>query len=112
MHTKTYMGSLAPESSPSIFLTENFSLQQRLVKERLSEIIFEGLCFSKLRFTLSASNMLFAKGLTSGLIVDVGEMSSTMTPIVEGFIMANGVHRSASMSGQVLLDSLIEQLQQ
>ena len=64
-----------------------------------------------MQFTLPASNILHAKGLTSGLVLDLGEISTTMTPIVDGFILTNSVKRSASMSAQTLLDSLIEQVQ-
>ena len=77
-------------------MCENFSLQQSVVKEKLAEIVFESQDFANLQFTVPASNILNARGLTSGLVVDMGECSTTLTPIVEGFILSNSVRRSVT----------------
>ena len=81
------------------------------MREKLTEIVFESLNFSNFQFTVPASNILHAQGLTTGLVVDMGECSTTMTPIVDGFILSNAVKRSV-LGGQALLDSLIEGLQE
>ena len=77
-------------------MCENFSLQQKGVQERLAEIVFESLDFANFQFTVPASNILNARGMTSGLVVDMGECSTTLTPIVEGFFLRNSVRRSVT----------------
>ena len=82
------------------------------MREKLAELVFESLdSFAEFQFTVPASNILHAKGLTTGLVVDMGEISTTLTPIVEGFCLKNAVRRGAVPGGQALLDCLIDRLE-
>ena len=81
------------------------------MREKLSEIVFESLMFTKFQFTEPATNVLHARGLTTGLVVDMGECSTTLTPIIEGFKLHNAVRRSV-IGGQALLDCFIDRLRE
>ena len=91
-------------------MCENFSMQSRKVQENFAMIAFESLGLSNFKMTVPAQNILHAQGLTTGLVVDMGELSTTVTPIVDGFVLSNAVRRSSCMSGQALLEKFIERL--
>jgi actin-related protein len=43
--------------------------------------------FNKISITASPENILFSHGQTSGLVVDCGHSQTSVTPIIEGFIV-------------------------
>jgi len=54
-------------------------------KYKMAEAFFEDIKVSSLLFMNSASLSLFSTGLTTGLVVEAGHGTTSVTPIFEGF---------------------------
>lgn len=76
-----------------VLMTET-PLNPRRHRERASEILFESLRAPALFFSPQAVLSLYASGRTTGVAVDVGEGSTHVVPVYEGFALRHSVVRS------------------
>ena len=71
------------DSNLLLCMNERFFDKKAL--EKVKEVVFEQLSFDRMQITTEESNVLYANGLTTGLVMHGGHSSSRCTPIVEGY---------------------------
>ena len=73
---------------------------------RLAQLFFENYQVPKLFFHTSAVLSLYARGLTTGVVLDVGDGSSHVSAICEGFSINNATRR-IDLGGRDITDNLV-----
>lgn len=66
--------------------------------------------FAQFQFTQSPTNILRFHGLLTGLVLDIGDSSATVSPVYEGYLVEHAIKRSP-IGGQALLELLITNLE-
>eukprot|EP00455_Lapot_gusevi_P053836 TRINITY_DN8492_c0_g1_i18.p1 TRINITY_DN8492_c0_g1~~TRINITY_DN8492_c0_g1_i18.p1 ORF type:complete len:393 (-),score=66.01 TRINITY_DN8492_c0_g1_i18:131-1309(-) len=93
----------APEEQPLFFTHSSLSLSKNL-----HELFYEALSIPAVGFAPSSVLSLYASGLTTGLSIDLGDVSSSITPIYEGHPLAHA--RSDHMVGGRCLTNYLKNL--
>ena len=99
-----------PESRHKLLLSQNLNFPRKTRLE-LAAFAFEGLGFANFQFTNNAESVLLSHGLLEGLVVDIGESSTSVSPIVHGYALPHAGKRNL-LGGNSLEDLLIHRLQQ
>eukprot|EP01084_Bolivina_argentea_P284034 486644_1 len=96
----------SPNLSPQpIFMVEKSSITSAS-RRRYAELLFEEYLAPSVFMSKDASLTCFALGCTSGLVVDIGNTSSSVTPVIDGWSeMQFGVN--LSLGGATLQDYLL-----
>jgi actin, other eukaryote len=81
------------------------------IREELVEIMFETNQVPKLYLGNSAVLSLFAKGLTTGTVIDSGYGKTHTVPIYEGFAIPHAT-TEVPICGQDLTEYMLEMMQQ
>ena len=110
MLQSSYGKELATFDEPKLLLVENLGHSKKEKHEKLASIVFESLDFAHFQFTQTPTNILRSHGLLTGLVLDIGDSSTTVSPIYEGFLVEHAVKRSP-IGGQALLEMLISNLE-
>ncbi len=74
---------VAPEEHP-LFMTESPAMQERGMRQKLTQIAFETFNVAALYLESSAVLSLLASGHTSGLVFESGEGITAATPVIKG----------------------------
>ncbi|CAH8589037.1 unnamed protein product [Schistosoma mattheei] len=80
-----------PENHP--VLISEYPLLPKFNREKLAEMVFEKFHMPGLFFTDQSALALYAYGLTSGLVVDVGTEMSNITPVNNTIFIPNALRR-------------------
>ncbi|CAH8548868.1 unnamed protein product [Schistosoma turkestanicum] len=80
-----------PENHP--ILISEYPLLPKFNREKLAEMIFEKFHMPGLYFTDQSALALYAYGLTSGMVIDVGTEMSNITPVNNTIFIPNAVRR-------------------
>ncbi|CAH8611705.1 unnamed protein product [Schistosoma guineensis] len=80
-----------PENHP--VLISEYPLLPKFNREKLAEMVFEKFHMPGLFFTDQSALALYAYGLTSGLVVDVGTEMSNITPVNNTIYIPNALRR-------------------
>merc|ERR1711962_964898 len=72
-----------------VLMTEK--TQDQDAREKMGEIMFENLRVPGLLISLQSKLSLYSQGRTTGVVVDSGHETTTVTPIYEGFEIPNAV---------------------
>lgn len=97
------------QNSLNLLLSQNFTVSSPKLLSKITELAFETLEVANFQFTSSASNIMYSNGLSTGLVIDMGESSTSLTPIYEGFIMSHAAKRTP-IGGRAVLNNLISLL--
>jgi actin, other eukaryote len=81
------------------------------IREELVELMFESCQVPKLYLGNSAVMSLFAKGLTTGTVIDAGYGKTHTVPIYEGFAIPHAT-TEVPICGQDLSEYMLEMIQQ
>lgn len=76
-----------------LLLTET-STNTKANRSKTCELLYEGLQVPALYIQNQSILSLYASGRTSGLIVDSGDSHTTVTPVIEGYILHNAIEKS------------------
>lgn len=79
-------------------------------REKMVQIMIEKYGFDKVNVSVQATLVLYAQGLTSGLVVDSGDGVTHMVPVFEGVIPGHLVKR-VDLAGRDVTRQLIKLLQ-
>lgn len=90
-HTFTNDLKASPEDHP-LLITEA-PLNPRKNRDRMCQIMFEGLGVPCVYVSIQAVLSLYASGRTTGVVVDVGDGTSHVVPVYEGFSLPTSVKR-------------------
>jgi len=99
------MRSIDPHLHPLLVTAQ--SLVGKSQKEKLIEILFEKFEVPATYLSNAAMCALYSLGKTTGVVVDCGELLTTVTPVYEGFVLLKGVSRT-TFGGRDLVDYLIK----
>ncbi|CAH8621867.1 unnamed protein product [Heterobilharzia americana] len=80
-----------PENHP-VLITE-YPLLPKFNREKLAEMVFEKFHMPGLYFTDQSALALYAYGLTSGIVVDIGTEMSNIVPIDNTIMLSNEIRR-------------------
>ena len=69
-----------------VLLSHNLNLP-RSQKYELAQFFFESLDFANFQFGMNAANIMLYHGLVSGLVMDIGESHTSVTPIAESYVL-------------------------
>jgi actin-related protein 2 len=92
-------------ASKSLLLSQSFG-QNHKNRCKLAEVGFESLGLDYFQFSQPAENVLYANGLITGTVIDIGECHTSVTPIYEGVPIPHAQQRSM-VGGLLLSDFLI-----
>ena len=94
----------------SIVLVEPI-LNSRLMRERLTQLMFETFNVSSYFVTDSATASLYAIGKTSGIVVDMGHEKIDVAPVLDGVLQTSAASR-INVGGKNQTESLRKLLQE
>ena len=86
----------------SVFIIDSIFTSSK-ERETIAQILFEKLNIYQLHFEPQSIMTLYSTSKTSGLIVQSGEMSTEIVPIIEGYIISQGIC-NFPISGHQLTD--------
>ncbi|TIA91374.1 hypothetical protein E3P81_02037 [Wallemia ichthyophaga] len=91
-HTFTHCLRVNTEDHPLLFTEPAWNTQKH--REKIAEIAFDK--FNVPGFYIANDSVLsaFAAGKSTALIIDIGAESTSVTPIVDGFVLRKGVVRN------------------
>ncbi|KAH8872878.1 actin [Schistosoma japonicum] len=81
----------SPENHP--VLISEYPLLPKFNREKLAEMVFEKFHMPGLYFTDQSALALYAYGLTSGIVVDIGTEMSNITPVNNTLFIPNATRR-------------------
>jgi len=84
-------------------------LNSRENKQRISQIFFESIGVSSLGIMSSPVLSLFSTGKTRGIVIDIGDGSTSIVPIFEGFALPHATKR-IPLSGVDITNYLLQNL--
>eukprot|EP00301_Raphidiophrys_heterophryoidea_P027626 c9743_g1_i2.p1 GENE.c9743_g1_i2~~c9743_g1_i2.p1 ORF type:complete len:386 (+),score=97.91 c9743_g1_i2:77-1159(+) len=76
-------------------------LNPREHKEKLAEIMFEAFCVPGIYVGMQALLGLYSEGLTTGMVVDIGDGVTHCVPVYEGYAIPHAIMRQ-NMAGRTL----------
>ena len=79
-------------------------------RETLTELLFEKYNVPALYLAKSAVLSAFASGRSTGLVVDGGASSLSVTPVYDGYVLYDGIRRS-NLAGDGLSDRFVDLLE-
>lgn len=62
------------------------------MREKIAEIFFEAFSIEKMRLISQSLLPLYGAGIETGIILHIGESSTTVSPIYQGFRAGPDVH--------------------
>jgi actin-related protein 2 len=96
-------------SASSIVLTDMVSTVPGRQREKLLELMFEKFSFERSNISPAAALTLAGKGLSTGLVVDVGDTKTEIVPVVSGFVQKGSV-RTSDLGGRTVTNRFIDLL--
>lgn len=102
-HTYTNDLKAAPEDHP-LLITEA-PLNPRANRDRMCQIMFETFGVPCVYVSIQAVLSLYASGRTTGVVVDVGDGTSHVVPVYEGFSLPTSVKRM-DIAGRDITENL------
>ena len=116
LSSKSSKSSSSPDSSPSpsspdhphlachpIVLIDSFPLFDKSQRASVVHELFEKFGVPSIAIVPHATSVLVAHGLSTGLVVDIGETSTRVTPVVDGVPLREWIRRSM-LCGRTLTD--------
>lgn len=106
-HTFTHCLRVNSEDHPLLFTEPAWNTQKH--REKIAEIAFDK--FKVPGFYIANDSVLsaFAAGKSTALIIDIGAESTSVTPIVDGFVLRKGVVRN-NIGGTQVTNNYINNL--
>ena len=78
--------------SKGLILTES-PLNPKRHRERLVTLAFEHFDVPRFQLTMNSLNALYSEAQTTGLVLESGEGLTTCVPIVDGYVIQQGIQR-------------------
>jgi len=106
----TFQSVLHTKSSLHPILMSESSLNETQRREKLTEIMFEKYNVPAFFLAKSAVLAAFSLGRSTGLVLDSGASQTTITPILDGYILHKSVKKSSiggNMMDQICHDHLL-----
>ena len=97
-------------SEYNVMITEN-SLNTKINREKISEIMFENFDVPGLYITNPAVLSLISSGRFSGIVIDSGEGITSFVPIFDGYSLQNSKLRM-DLAGKDITDYLVKNLEE
>lgn len=79
------------ESLTSGLMMTESPLNPKRHRETMAELVFETFAVPKFQISMNALNALYSEALTSGLILECGEGLTTCVPVIDGYVLSQGI---------------------
>ncbi|KAJ1929869.1 hypothetical protein EC988_010076, partial [Linderina pennispora] len=106
--TKEFSIKISDNGSPVLFSVP--PLWPKTDLENLAQIAFEHLNAPAILVTEQPLMAVYGDGAMTGLVIDIGHATTTVTPIIDSCVLTSSVQIS-SIGGQAVTQNLLQQLQ-
>ena len=93
----------------AVFINEPL-IQDTERRPKLAKMMFEVFGVPRVYFASTPAMAMYGAGHTSGVVVDIGETTTCVSPIYEGFVVSKAV-QYGKVSGQALTQHMLELLE-